>query len=598
MASSRRHGGLVKELAGLTPDSRRIPEMAKRIEDVQADAQRVERKVFGAVARGEFEEARKDLNELARLTPHSRRVPDIAERIEEVLAEARRAEATALGSVARGEFGSAREHTKVLASLTPDSPRVPELEAEIDRTLEATRRAEQMVLAAVDRGEFKEARSYVVRELASVVPESPRVSEMNEIIDQLQAEAQRTERDVSRAIDQGEFEQARRHVERLAGLTPDSSRLSRIDERIDRTQATAARALQDVSEAIDRGEFEQARKHLKEVSTIIPDAHGMSELEGEIDLVQATTANAQKNALDAIGTALSAIEAGKLDARDRFVGVARGHVMELARLSPQSPRVSELEMQIDRAELTPAMVRIGGREAKARRSGQDAQSSSKDKTGADGFWIGKYEVTFAEYDRFATRTNRRKPDDGGWGRERRPVVNVTWKDAYDYTNWLSEELGSNYRLPTAAEWEHAARAGSPTEYPWGNDVGRNRANCKGCGSRWDNRGTAPVGSFRGNEWGLHDVAGNVCEWTCSSHSSGLESRRCASDLNLKEAVAAENAGSETLTKLIGFFESTVINVRVCRGGYWKHGPRKLLSVHGTHKQDHSSGTLGFRLARD
>ena len=91
-------------------------------------------------------------------------------------------------------------------------------------------------------------------------------------------------------------------------------------------------------------------------------------------------------------------------------------------------------------------------------------------------------------------------------------MNVSWEDAVAYVRWLSGQTGERYRLPSEAEWEYAARAGSVTAYSWGNEIGRNRANCHGCGSQWDDRQTAPVGSFGPNGWGLHDMHGNVLEW--------------------------------------------------------------------------------------
>ncbi|RMD68212.1 MAG: PEGA domain-containing protein, partial [Gammaproteobacteria bacterium] len=128
------------------------------------------------------------------------------------------------------------------------------------------------------------------------------------------------------------------------------------------------------------------------------------------------------------------------------------------------------------------------------------------------FAIGRYEVTFEEYDRFCEATGRRRPDDNGWGRGKRPVINVSWHDAKAYARWLSKQTGKRYRLPSEAEWEYAARAGTSTRYWWGDRVGHGHANCDGCGSWWDGKETAPVGFFDPNPWGLYDTAGNVWEW--------------------------------------------------------------------------------------
>ena len=125
------------------------------------------------------------------------------------------------------------------------------------------------------------------------------------------------------------------------------------------------------------------------------------------------------------------------------------------------------------------------------------------------FALSTHEVTFEEYDRF---THPNKVDDKGWGRGDRPVINVSWDDAQEYVSWLSAQTGAEYRLPSEAEWEYAARAGSTTKYSWGNEIGTNRANCDGCGSQWDNKQTAPTGSFATNGFGLYDMHGNVWEW--------------------------------------------------------------------------------------
>lgn len=140
-------------------------------------------------------------------------------------------------------------------------------------------------------------------------------------------------------------------------------------------------------------------------------------------------------------------------------------------------------------------------------------------TFAKPFAIGKLEITFAEFDRFCDATGREKPKDGrrwipfsNWGRENRPVINVSWDDAVAYTAWLSEQTGKRYRLPSESEWEYAAKAGSEDRYWWGFNIGDKRANCKGCGSLFDNKKTAPVGSFAPNLFGVFDTAGNVWEW--------------------------------------------------------------------------------------
>lgn len=143
------------------------------------------------------------------------------------------------------------------------------------------------------------------------------------------------------------------------------------------------------------------------------------------------------------------------------------------------------------------------------------------KTFEQPFAIGKYEVTFAEYDRFVKSGRAGKPDDSGWGRGNRPVINVPFYDVEAYTEWLSEQTGKPYRLPTEEEWEYAARAGTETVYWWGNEFEKNNANCGSCSSEWSGNTTAPVGSFNPNPWGLYDTSGNVWEWVGERKEASL-----------------------------------------------------------------------------
>ena len=179
------------------------------------------------------------------------------------------------------------------------------------------------------------------------------------------------------------------------------------------------------------------------------------------------------------------------------------------------------------------------------------------------FAVGVYEVTFAEWDACVSSggCGRYRPSDKGWGRGKRPVINVSWNDAQQYVRWLSGRTGEVYRLPSEAEWEYVARAGTRTTYWWGNDIGRNRANCDGCGSRWDDKQTAPVGSFSPNPFGLYDVHGNVWEWV-------------------------EDCWKGNCSR------------RVLRGGSWKFIPRNLRSAY---RDGLTTGLrnniIGFRVAR-
>jgi formylglycine-generating enzyme required for sulfatase activity len=157
------------------------------------------------------------------------------------------------------------------------------------------------------------------------------------------------------------------------------------------------------------------------------------------------------------------------------------------------------------------------------------------------FAMGKYRVTSSEFAAFVRETgystvggctqwvNHTFPDQpaAGWERpgfaqtDRDPVVCVSWIDAKAYIAWLNSkvsgreivETGGPYRLPSEAEWEFAARAGTQTARWWGDSVGSGNADCDGCGSRWDKQKTAPAGSFRTNAFGLSDVLGNAWEWT-------------------------------------------------------------------------------------
>ena len=161
--------------------------------------------------------------------------------------------------------------------------------------------------------------------------------------------------------------------------------------------------------------------------------------------------------------------------------------------------------------------------------------------------------------------------------DNQPVVCVSWNDTQAFIDWLNKKTGSNYRLPTEAEWEYAARAGSRTEYSWGNDIGNNNANCyrSECGGVWEY--TAPAGSFPANAWGLHDMHGNVWEWVQDCWNDNYE--------------GAPTDGSARMTGDCG--ESVI------RGAAWDGSPEIMRSAlrYGTDRSSRSN-YVGFRLAQD
>ncbi len=197
---------------------------------------------------------------------------------------------------------------------------------------------------------------------------------------------------------------------------------------------------------------------------------------------------------------------------------------------------------------------------------------------AKPFTIGRFAVTFDEWDACVADHGCEgySPRDQGWGRGRQPVINISYDNAMTYVGWLSRRTGKAYRLLTEAEWEYAARAGSATAYYWGNEIGKGNANCDGCGSKWDNDQTAPVGSFVANAFGLYDMAGNVWQWVQDCYREGYN--------------GASSDGS-------AWTSENCMN-RVIRGGSWISKPPLLRSA-GRFRNTPSSRSnlLGFRVAR-
>ena len=191
------------------------------------------------------------------------------------------------------------------------------------------------------------------------------------------------------------------------------------------------------------------------------------------------------------------------------------------------------------------------------------------------FATGKFEITFREWDACVKAGGcRHKPQDRGWGRGNLPVLYVSWFDVQDYLQWLTGLTGYTYRLPSEAEWEYVARAGTQTVFWWGDDIGIDKAICQGCGTRFKGNETTPVGSSSANAFGLYDVHGNVYEWTADCWNGSY--------------AGAPTDGSAWVSGDCG--------LRVLRGGSWGKSPENLRSARRI-KDEPSlrSGKRGFRV---
>ena len=211
---------------------------------------------------------------------------------------------------------------------------------------------------------------------------------------------------------------------------------------------------------------------------------------------------------------------------------------------------------------------------------------------ARAFAVGKYEITFEDWEACVTDRGCARADDSGFGRGRRPVINVSHENAVGYVAWLSEKTKNKYRLLTEAEWEYAARAGSDKARFWGSSPDRacqyanvfnpaTKAKYKdsdreafNCDDRYVE--TAPVGSFRPNGFGLHDMLGNVWEW-------------------VEDCWNASYSGAPTDGSA---WSTGECSKRVLRGGGWYYGPRNVRSAKRLKNEASKRGNdVGFRVAR-
>ena len=220
----------------------------------------------------------------------------------------------------------------------------------------------------------------------------------------------------------------------------------------------------------------------------------------------------------------------------------------------------------------PEMVQVQG--GTFQMGGSDKYALSEEKpvhpVSVNNFYMGKYEVTFDEYDKFCDDTGREKPSDKGWGRGKRPVINVSWNDATAYCTWLTGKTGKKYRLPTEAEWEYAARGGGDNIYSGAADID----DISWYSDNSDSK-THPVGGKLPNAYGLYDMTGNVCEWCNDWYDEKY----------YQNSPSSNPQGASSGTR------------RVFRGGAWDYYPEtSRVSLRSFYSPTMRDSSLGFRVA--
>ncbi len=376
-------------------------------------------------------------------------------------------------------------------------------------------------------------------------------------------------------------------LEALGRLVPDDPLLVAGRQRLAHGWATL------VQESLDKLDLVMARTWLNKAESVQPKQLELAKLARALDQAEAEEQIKQRDARAFAAARRVNTRKAYWAYLDQCAAVCHHRAEADAALTRLAPTLPVLRDRLSDGSQGPEMVmipaggfRMGSPPQETGRYNDEQQRSVRLN---QSFAIGKYEVMFHEYDRFAAATERSLPGDQGWGRGRRPVINVAWRDAVAYADWLSEQTGHRYRLPTEAEWEYAARGGVAASRFWGDDPNEGCAYANAAdldGKRvfvgWTVMDchdghvyTAPVGGYRDNDFGLHDMLGNVLEWTCSLYD--------------KDFVAPVQTCQEPVAD----------RQFVVRGGSWNDEPRNVRSAdRHRSRPDFKDYFLGFRLVRE
>ncbi len=388
--------------------------------------------------------------------------------------------------------------------------------------------------------------------------------------DGLESVIGRYERIFDAALARKEFRKAQRYVSRIRQVRPDAPVLASLGVRLTSAR-DAERKRRQLEQEAERGR--QARM------AAFRDRFEAALSAGDIAVAGEYLDSMRTFGADA--TLLSEAE-GRLSASREEAGP--GGRLAVGRVFRDCARCPEMVI------VPSGSFRIGSPGSEEDRD--DNEGPRQDVKIDYRFAVGLFEVTFAEWDACADAggCGGYLPEDEGWGRGSRPVINVSWRDAQEYTKWLSEKTGHSYRLLSESEWEYVARAGTTTARYWGESSEDQCGYANGAdeeaqqyNSSWavascDDKAyrTSPVGSYVSNEFGLHDVLGNVWEWVADCWNGSYSG-------------APVDGGAR---------ESGDCSKRVLRGGSWFNGPGFLRSaLRYRNSTGYRSNLSGFRVAR-
>ena len=535
------------------------------------------------------------------------------QRVEQLLARARQ-------SLSDDDLDQALRLTDDALRLAPGDPPLVQMRTTIEDRFKQRGQTERAIAEA---REFQRARAF--DQSLARIDDGLRVAPDNAELLQLRAAVenerqQQRQRDAAKLLEQARSQQAEGRLKQAITLAEQALLLSPDDRLIDNYRV-------ELKSALDRqGELERIATECESMlGTQTPDLDRLTQATACFNRALAVDAHDRRarDGLVRIGNAYALLAKEAL--ADNDTKAADQALAALRELQPDDPKLADLDKDRDllRRRLLPAMVAIKGgcfsMGSPAGETGREPDEIQHDVC-VDDFRIGKFEVKVEAFERFVADTNYRTDaergvggqygcwtfdsENGGdrwayqaWAQWRKPnkqpanqpdspVSCVSWNDARAYITWLNQETGRTFRLPTEAEWEYAARAGTTSARYWGNGIDQDacrNASVADTGHAWEDgfpcddnfEWVTPVGRFAPNPWGLYDMLGNLWEWTCSDYDAdyGGSEKTCAS----RKSDAA----------------------RVMRGGAWNSGPSPVRSAYRNRNFPESRYSfVGFRLAQD